>query len=232
MGTGAIKRMRRTQVDIKERRKERCMRSKKQNGKGCRNVETRDHFHTAIITNLRMEFQETASRWEQTRCHSEEERGRSSRATRGPAHSTSQLPGDPDQKDKINEDLEWSKEEGRELGETDHTGMETDAVLELAEEFQNLTDGEGKYMGQVEATEAVEDDMISDNAERTVTAAAEKKTGLRKPLFSVAGGSNSKFVQVLMSPRKRAPSKQVRKGGGARPVEEKGPSHPKQLPKP
>ena len=52
--------------------------------------------------------------------------------------------------------------------------------------------------------------MISDNAERTVTAAAEKKTGLRKPLFSVAGGSNSKFVQVLMSPRKRAPSKQVR----------------------
>ena len=118
------------------------------------------------------------------------------------------------------------------MGETDHTGMETDAVLELAEEFQNLTDGEGKYMGQVEATEAVEDDMISDNAERTVTAAAEKKTGLRKPLFSVAGGSNSKFVQVLMSPRKRAPSKQVRKGGGARPVEEKGPSHPKQLPKP
>ena len=53
--------MRRTQVDIKERRKERCMRNKKQNGKGCRNVEIRDHFHTAIITNLRMEFQETAA---------------------------------------------------------------------------------------------------------------------------------------------------------------------------
>ncbi|RID75381.1 hypothetical protein BRARA_B02428 [Brassica rapa] len=83
--------------------------------------------------------------------------------------------------------------------------METDAVLELAEEFQNLTDGEGKDMGQVEATEA---------------AAAKKKTGLRKPLFSVAGGSNSKFVQVLMSPRK---------GGGARPVEEKGPSYPSYL---
>ncbi|KAL0655071.1 hypothetical protein Bca4012_075655 [Brassica carinata] len=89
-----------------------------------------------------------------------------------------------------------------ELGETDHTGMETDAVLELAEEFQNLTDGEGKDMGQVEATEAAE------------------------------GGSNSKFVQVLMSPRKRAPAKQVRKGGGARPAEEKGPAYPKQLPKP
>ena len=78
-------------------------------------------------------------------------------------------------------------------------------MLELAEEFQNLTDGEGKDMGQVEATEA---------------AAAEKKTGLRKPLFSVAGGSNSKFVQVLMSPRN---------GGGARPVEEKGPSYPSYL---
>ncbi|KAG2266863.1 hypothetical protein Bca52824_073942 [Brassica carinata] len=108
-----------------------------------------------------------------------------------------------------------------ELGETDHTGMETDAVLELAEEFQNLTDGEGKDMGQVEATEAAE-----------VTAVAEKKTGPHKPLFSVAGGSNSKFVQVLMSPRKRAPAKQVRKGGGARPAEEKGPAYPKQLPKP
>lgn len=48
----------------------------------------------------------------------------------------------------------------------------------------------------------------------------KKKTGLRKPLFSVAGGSNSKFVQVLMSPRN---------GGGARPVEEKGPSYPSYL---
>ena len=119
-----------------------------------------------------------------------------------------------------------------ELGETDHTGMETDAVLELAEEFENLTDGEGKDTGQVEATEAAEGYMISDNAQSTVTAVAEKKTEPRKPLFSVAGGSNSKFVQVLMSPRKRAPAKQVRKGGGARPAEEKGPSYPKQLPKP
>lgn len=51
-----------------------------------------------------------------------------------------------------------------ELGETDHTGMETDAVLELAEEFENLTDGEGKDTGQVEATEAAEGYMISDNA--------------------------------------------------------------------
>lgn len=62
--------------------------------------------------------------------------------------------------------------------------------------------------------------------------AAEKKPGLRKPLFSVAGGNNSKFVQVLMSPRKRAPAKQsLRRGGGAKQVEEKGSSHPKQLPK-
>ncbi|KAF2613217.1 hypothetical protein F2Q70_00011190 [Brassica cretica] len=50
-----------------------------------------------------------------------------------------------------------------------------------------------------------------------VTAVAEKKPGLRKSLFSVAGGNNSKFVQVLMSPRKRAPAKQsLRKGGGAK----------------
>ncbi|KAF2580748.1 hypothetical protein F2Q68_00004306 [Brassica cretica] len=49
-----------------------------------------------------------------------------------------------------------------------------------------------------------------------VTAVAEKKPGLRKSLFSVAGGNNSKFVQVLMSPCKRAPAKQsLRKGGGA-----------------
>ncbi|KAF3506909.1 hypothetical protein F2Q69_00005541 [Brassica cretica] len=48
-----------------------------------------------------------------------------------------------------------------------------------------------------------------------VTAVAEKKPGLPKSLFSVAGGNNSKFVQVLMSPRKRAPAKQsLRKGGG------------------
>ncbi|KAF2566752.1 hypothetical protein F2Q70_00027928 [Brassica cretica] len=178
----------------------------------------------------------------------------------GPAHVTSPLPGDPDQvtsnpgelengldlvseffedgtntleKDKINEDLDWSREEGMELGETDHTRTETDAVLELDEEFQNLTDGEGKDMDQVEAKEVVEEDMARGIAEGTVTAAAEKKLGLRKPLFSVAGGNDSKFVQVLMSPRKCAPAKQsLRKGGGAKQVEEKGSSHPKQLPKP
>ncbi|KAG2293149.1 hypothetical protein Bca52824_039818 [Brassica carinata] len=89
----------------------------------------------------------------------------------GPAQVISQLPGDPDQvtlipgelengldlvsesledgtntleQDKINEDLDSSREEGMELGETDHTRTETDAGLELADEFQNLTDGEGK----------------------------------------------------------------------------------------
>ncbi|KAF3604122.1 hypothetical protein F2Q69_00035454 [Brassica cretica] len=56
----------------------------------------------------------------------------------------------------------------------------------------NLTDGEGKDMNQVEAKEFVEEDMTSGIAEGTVTAAAEKKPGLRKPLFSVAGGNNSK----------------------------------------
>ncbi|KAH0892859.1 hypothetical protein Bca4012_005914 [Brassica carinata] len=125
----------------------------------------------------------------------------------GPAQVISQLPGDPDQvtlipgelengldlvsesledgtntleQDKINEDLDSSREEGMELGETDHTRTETDA-------------------------------------EGMVTALAEKKPGLRKSLFSFAGGNNSKFVQVLMSPRKRAPAKQsLRKGGGAK----------------
>ncbi|KAH0903208.1 hypothetical protein HID58_042711, partial [Brassica napus] len=176
------------------------------------------------------------------------------------AQVTSQLPGDLDQvtlipgelengldlvsefledgtntleQDKINEDLDSSREEGMELGETDHTTTETDAGLELADEFQNLTDGEGKDMDQVEAKEFVEEDMTSGIAEGMVTAAAEKMPGLRKPLFSVAGGNNSKFVQFLMSPRKRAPAKQsLCKGGGAKQVEEKGSSHPKQLPKP
>ena len=86
------------------------------------------------------------------------------------AQVTSQLPGDLDQvtlipgelengldlvsefledgtntleQDKINEDLDSSREEGMELGETDHTRTETDAGLELADEFQNLTDVEG-----------------------------------------------------------------------------------------
>ncbi|KAF3583492.1 hypothetical protein F2Q69_00028406 [Brassica cretica] len=50
-----------------------------------------------------------------------------------------------------------------------------------------------------------------------------EETGLFKPLFSVAGGNNSKFVQFLMSPRKRAPAKQnLRRGGGAKQVKEKG----------
>ncbi|KAL0836105.1 hypothetical protein Bca101_087994 [Brassica carinata] len=137
------------------------------------------------------------------------------------------------EQDKINEDLDSSREEGMELGETDHTRTETDAGLGHADEFQNLTDGEGKDMNQVEAKEFVEEDMTSGIAEGTVTAAAEKKPGLRKPLFSVAGGNNSKFVQFLMSPRKRSPAKQsLCKEGGAKQVEEKGSSHPKQLPKP
>ncbi|WZZ27229.1 hypothetical protein YC2023_010630 [Brassica napus] len=105
------------------------------------------------------------------------------------------------EQDKINEDLDSSREEGMELGETDHTTTETDAGLELADEFQNLTDGEGKDMDQVEAKEFVEEDMTSGIAEGMVTAAAEKMPGLRKPLFSVAGGNNSNGLkgQVRMS---------------------------------
>ena len=137
------------------------------------------------------------------------------------AQVTSQLPGDLDQvtlipgelengldlvsefledgtntleQDKIDEDLDSSREEGMELGETDHTRTETDAGLGLADEFQNLTDGEGKDMNQVEAKEFVEEDMTSGIAEGMVTALAEKKPGLRKSLFSFAGGNNSKFV--------------------------------------
>ncbi|KAG2247639.1 hypothetical protein Bca52824_087267 [Brassica carinata] len=196
-------------------------------------------------------------RWEQTRRHSDEVRSRSSRATRGERSPlrgerspVTLIPGELEtgldlvsefledgtntlEQDKINEDLDSSREEGMELGETDHTRTETDAGLGHADEFQNLTDGEGKDMNQVEAKEFVEEDMTSGIAEGTVTAAAEKKPGLRKPLFSVAGGNNSKFVQFLMSPRKRSPAKQsLCKEGGAKQVEEKGSSHPKQLPKP
>ncbi|KAF3536123.1 hypothetical protein F2Q69_00020757 [Brassica cretica] len=178
----------------------------------------------------------------------------------GPAQETSPLPGDPDQvtlitgelengldlvsefledgtntleQDKIIADLDFSGEVGMELGETDHTRTETESGLELDDEFQNLRDREGKDMNQVEAKEVVEEDMTGDIVEGKGATAAEKKPGLRKPLFSVSGGNNSKFAQVLMSPRKRAPAKQsLRKGGGAKQVKEKGSSHPKQLPKP
>ena len=46
----------------------------------------------------------------------------------------------------------------------------------------------------MEAKEFVEEDMTSGIAEGMVTALAEKKPGLRKSLFSFAGGNNSKFV--------------------------------------
>ena len=178
----------------------------------------------------------------------------------GPAQETSPLPGDPDQvtlltgelengldlvsefledgtntleQDNIIADLDFSGEVGIELGETDHTRMETESGMELDDEFQNLRDREGKDMDQVEAKEVVEEEMTGDIVEGKGATAAEKKPGLRKPLFSVSGGNNSKFAQVLMSPRKRAPAKQSRrKGGGAKKVKEKGSSHPKQLPKP
>ena len=88
-------------------------------------------------------------------------------------------------------------------------------------------------MDQVGATEVVEEDRTGGIVEGKGDTAAEKKPGLRKPLFSVTGGHNSKFAQVLISPRKRAQAKQsLRRGGGAKQVEEKGTSHPKQLPKP
>lgn len=99
--------------------------------------------------------------------------------------------------------------------------------------WKYLTDGEGTDMDQVGATEVVEEDRTGGIVEGKGETAAEKKTGLRKPLFSVTGGHNSKFAQVLMSPRKRVQAKQsLHRGGGAKQVEEKGTSHPKQLPKP
>lgn len=69
--------------------------------------------------------------------------------------------------------------------------------------WKYLTDGEGTDMDQVGTTEVVEEDRTGGIVEGKGETAAEKKTGLRKPLFSVTGGHNSKFAQVLMSPRKR-----------------------------
>ncbi|KAL0825855.1 hypothetical protein Bca101_049532 [Brassica carinata] len=139
----------------------------------------------------------------------------------GPAQETSPLPGDPDQvtlitgelengldlvsefledgtntleQDKIIADLDFSGEVGMELGETDHTRTETESGLELDDEFQNLRDREGKDMNQVEAKEVVEEDMTGDIVEGKGATAAEKKPGLRKPLFSV-----SKQLQVCSS---------------------------------
>ncbi|KAH0935447.1 hypothetical protein HID58_012564 [Brassica napus] len=182
---------------------------------------------------------------------------------RGPVQETSPLLGDPDQvnlitgelengldlvsefledgtnmldQDKIIVDLALSGEGGMELGENHHTRKEIGPGLELDDEFQNLTDGEGKdidQVDQVEAKEVADDDMAGDIGEGKGATVVEKKPGLRKPLFSVAVGNNSKFAQVLLSPRKRAAAKQsLRKGGGTKQVEEKGSSYPKQLPKP
>ena len=108
----------------------------------------------------------------------------------GPVQETSPLPGDPDQvnlitgelengldlvsefledgtnmldKDKIIADLALSGEVGMELGENHHTRKEIGSGLELDDEFQNLTDGEGKDMDQVEQVEAkevVEDEWL------------------------------------------------------------------------
>ncbi|KAL0758603.1 hypothetical protein Bca101_074753 [Brassica carinata] len=97
-------------------------------------------------------------------------------------------------------------------------------------------DGEDKEVSKDDASGDLEESLVLGNTEglESTTTAGEKKAGARKQLFSIAAGGNNmkKFAQVLHSPRKRTTVKQgVRKGGGAKQAEEKGPSHPKQ-PKP
>lgn len=150
-------------------------------------------------------------------------------------------------KEGINVELERSKEvveagvmnldgERMELGEVPENWEEADAILELVDEFQNLTDGEDKEVSKDDASGDLEESLVLGNTEglESTTTAGEKKAGTRKQLFSIAAGGNNmkKFAQVLHSPCKRTTVKQgVRKGGGAKQAEEKGPSHPKQ-PKP
>ncbi|KAG2266862.1 hypothetical protein Bca4012_075657 [Brassica carinata] len=102
--------------------------------------------------------------------------------------------------------------------------------------FRIFTDGEDKEVSKDDASGDLEESLVLGNTEglESTTTAGEKKAGARKQLFSIAAGGNNmkKFAQVLHSPRKRTTVKQgVRKGGGAKQAEEKGPSHPKQ-PKP
>ncbi|CAH8352625.1 unnamed protein product [Eruca vesicaria subsp. sativa] len=96
-------------------------------------------------------------------------------------------------------------------------------------DLQDLTDEEGKGVGEegglaepdIEFSEVEEPDRNMGDG--------DKKAGTRKQLFVATGGNPAKkFRQVLLSPRKRATTKQgIIKGGGAKNVDEKGSLNPK-----
>ncbi|KAG2314568.1 hypothetical protein Bca52824_017690 [Brassica carinata] len=138
--------------------------------------------------------------------------------------------------DLVSETLEGDSRvlevEGMEL-EEDQKRVEREEDSSLMEDgFENLTDGDGKDEIQEENREVVAECEQGGTGEELKQGEedAEKKAGARKQLFLAAAGGTStkKFVNVLLSPRKRATGKQVaRKGGSSKQQEDKGPSNPK-----
>ncbi|KAF2605327.1 hypothetical protein F2Q70_00025307 [Brassica cretica] len=129
------------------------------------------------------------------------------------------------------------EEDGMEMEEEQMMEDGNDKQVDLDDEFQSLTDGEEKEKMQDKGDDIREEDsvIVSGAAMEEGAGDAEKKVCSRKQLFvSTAGGAaNKKFVQVLLSPRKRTNVKQnPRKTGGSKQVEAKGPLHPKPFTKP
>ncbi|KAL0734738.1 hypothetical protein Bca4012_010948 [Brassica carinata] len=130
----------------------------------------------------------------------------------------------------LEEDSRVLEVEGMEL-EEDQKRVEREEDSSLMEDgFENLTDGDGKDEIQEENREVVAECEQGGTELKQGEEDAEKKAGARKQLFLAAAGGTStkKFVNVLLSPRKRATGKQVaRKGGSSKQQEDKGPSNPK-----
>ncbi|KAG2299375.1 hypothetical protein Bca52824_035847 [Brassica carinata] len=130
----------------------------------------------------------------------------------------------------LEEDSRVLEVEGMEL-EEDQKRVEREEDSSLMEDgFENLTDGDGKDEIQEENREVVAECEQGGTELKQGEEDAEKKAGARKQLFLAAAGGTStkKFVNVLLSPRKRATGKQVaRKGGSSKQQKDKGPSNPK-----
>ncbi|CAH8337187.1 unnamed protein product [Eruca vesicaria subsp. sativa] len=105
------------------------------------------------------------------------------------------------------------------------------------EDFENLTDGEAADDIVNGATDVLDDDAAAIQAGKTsetglVEREEAKKKGTRKALFKqtglAVGISNKKFVQVVLSPRKRGHAKSgTRQGDGMKQATDKGTSNPK-----
>ncbi|CAH8337573.1 unnamed protein product [Eruca vesicaria subsp. sativa] len=104
------------------------------------------------------------------------------------------------------------------------------------EDFENLTDGEADDIVNG-ATDALDDDAAAIQVGTTcktglVEREEAKKKGTRKALFKqtglAVGISNKKFVQAVLSPRKRGNAKSgTRLGDGMKQATDKGTSNPK-----